>query len=290
MIGGCRFSVFDFRFSLFEGAILRESAIYAQPRVINDISDCYFYHTMDVPGHGHVEGEWDLRGKESQYLGGVALKGKRVLEIGTASGFLCFYMEKQGAQVVAYDLSQAQDWDMVPYARLGEERYGESVRERKDRIRRLNNGFWLAHRANGSQAKVVYGSVYEIPEEIGEVDISVFASVLLHVRDPFLALQKAARLTRETIVVTEASSRRIRYFSWAMRRFGFRMPLMAFAPNFTTCEPTETWWSLSPSLVKSFLGVLGFEKAKVSYSTYPYGRGKRENYTVVARRTRSRCD
>src|SRR5208337_1299521 len=72
-------------------ASVSDSAIYAQSRVINDISDCYFYHTMDVPGYGHVEGEWDLRGKETQYLGGVALKGKRVLEIGTASGFLCFY-------------------------------------------------------------------------------------------------------------------------------------------------------------------------------------------------------
>ena len=99
---------------------MSDQIVYAQPRLIDDINDCYFYHTMDVPGYGHVEGEWDLRGKESEYLGRIPLKGKRVLEVGTASGFLCFYMENQGAQVVAYDLSPAEDWDMVPYFRRGD--------------------------------------------------------------------------------------------------------------------------------------------------------------------------
>jgi SAM-dependent methyltransferase len=264
---------------------MSERTVYAHPRVVKDISECYFYHTMDVPGHGRVDGEWDLRGKESQYLGGIPLKGKRVLEIGTASGFLCFYMEGQGAQVVAYDLSDDQDWDMVPYSGLGDEGYRQIVKERKEHIRRLNNGFWLAHRANGSRARVVYGSVYEIPDEIGEVDISIFGSVLLHVRDPFLALERAARLTREALVVTEPSSRRLRYFSWAMRNL-VRIPLMGFVPNGRVCKPTETWWSLNPSLVRSFLSVLGFEKTKVSYSNYLYkGRGRR-NFTVVGYRTR----
>ena len=264
---------------------MSERTVYAQPRVVNDVSDCYFYHTMDVPGHGHVEGEWDLRGKEYRYLGGIPLEGKRVLEVGTASGFLCFYMERQGAEVIAYDLSNEQDWDIVPYYKLGDERNRQIVKERKEHIRRLNNGFWLAHRANGSRARVVYGSVYEIPDEIGEVDISVFGSVLLHVRDPFLALERAARLTREAVVVTELSWTRLRYFSWAMSNL-VGIPLMGFVPNGRTCKPAETWWSLNPSLVKGFLSVLGFEKTKVSYANYLYkGKGRR-NFTVVGHRTR----
>jgi hypothetical protein len=262
-----------------------ERTVYAEPRFVNDIADCYFYHTMDVPGYGHVEGEWDLRGREGQYLGNIPLKGKRVLEIGTASGFLCFYMEKQGAEVVAYDLSHEQGWDMVPYSRLGDEALGRAVKERKEHIRRLNNGFWLAHRANGSQAKVVYGSVYEIPEEIGKVDVSIFGSVLLHVRDPFLALQRATSLTRETVVVTERRWRRVRYVSGPLRTLGFRLPFMSFAPNYATCEPTETWWKPSPEIVKSFLGVLGFERSKVNYATYPGRSGKAKLFTVVAHRT-----
>jgi SAM-dependent methyltransferase len=266
-----------------------ERTVYAEPRVIDDISDCYFYHTMDLPGLGHLEGDWDLRRKESEYLGGIPLKGKRVLEIGTASGLLCFYMERQGAEVVAYDLSPNHDLDVVPYSKLGIEQYTQTVKQRKELIRKVNNSFWLAHRANGSQAKVVYGTVYEIPEEIGEVDISVFGSVFLHLRDPFLALQRALRLTREAVVVTEASWRRLRYFSWTMRNL-VGIPLLGFAPNGRTCEPSETWWSLNPSLVKSFLSVLGFEKARVSYSNFLYKGKERRIFTLVAHRTRSEAE
>ena len=94
----------------------RGSAVYAEPRSVTDLEDCYFYHSMEIPGYGLVEGPWDLRGGVDDYLGGVDLRDKRVLEIGTASGFLCFTMEGRGAEVVAYDLSHEQSWDVVPYA------------------------------------------------------------------------------------------------------------------------------------------------------------------------------
>jgi hypothetical protein len=194
-------------------------------------------------------------------------------------------MERQGAEVVAYDLSQEQDQDMVPYSKPGEEGYRQTVKEAKEHIRRINNGFWLAHRAYGSKANVVYGTAYEIPKEIGQVDVSVFGSVLLHIRDPFLALQSAACMTRETVVVTDLNSRRLRYLSWALRMLGIHRTPMFFAPNYRTCEPRDTWWTLHPDLLKNFLGVLGFEKSEVSYPTYQHRSGKVQFFTLVAHRT-----
>lgn len=97
---------------------MSSGTIWAEPKPVANIDDCYFYHTMDIPGHGTVAGEWDLRGREAAYLGNVDLKGKRVLEVGTASGHLCFAMERMGADVVGYDLSEKQDWDVVPYHAL----------------------------------------------------------------------------------------------------------------------------------------------------------------------------
>jgi hypothetical protein len=242
---------------------------------------------MDVPGYGRVEGEWDLRGKEAQYLGGVRFKGKRVLELGTASGHLCFYMEKQGAEVVAFDLSPDQEWDMVPYSRLSTAQCGEMVSDRKAHVGKVNNGFWLAHHANHSQAKVVYGSVYEVPEAIGEVDISVFGSLLLHLRDPVLALQQGARLARETVVVTDWCPSLLRLFMSMARILRRRLPVAVFLPDYRICTPKETWWHLAPSYVEEVLGMLGFENTRVSYATYNYRYlGRQTLYTVVGHRAK----
>ena len=68
--------------------------VWEEPRDITSISDCAFYHTMDIPNHRTVYGEWDLRGREASYLGNISLQGKSVLEIGTANGQLCFAMER----------------------------------------------------------------------------------------------------------------------------------------------------------------------------------------------------
>lgn len=81
-----------------------------------------------------------------------------MLEIGTASGFICFSVERAGAEVVAYDLSPDFSWDMVPYAKLD---VAALVAERKSHLGRLNNSFWLAHKKLESRAKVVYGTEAE---------------------------------------------------------------------------------------------------------------------------------
>jgi len=48
------------------------------------IEDCRFYHAMDLPQLGFVQGAWDLRGRFDEYIGGVGLKDRSVLDVGTA--------------------------------------------------------------------------------------------------------------------------------------------------------------------------------------------------------------
>lgn len=278
--------------------------IYATPRIIPNIDQCAFYHYMDIPGDGVVEGKWDLRGREDQYLGGVDFGGKRILELGTASGFLCFHMEKMGAEVVAHDIGEDQEWDVVPFSQYD---HRELVREFEEYTSRLKNAYWYAHEAYSSRAKVVYGSVYDIPEGIGAVDVATFCSILLHLRDPFLALQSALRLVRETVIVTDLapqhalvpslspSRRSIRRLAALVKRYMFhehtdsaepRLPYMEFLPNFRTLAHKDAWWSLSPEIIVNFLGVLGFEETRVTYHLQKlYGREHRL-FTVVGNRTR----
>ena len=174
-------------------------AVYAAPRTVTDLAECDFYHSMDIPGYGAVEGEWDLRGGEAAYLGNVDLRGKRVLEIGTASGFMCFHMERSGARS---SRTTSRPSSRSTSCRTRGSDHAELVETLKRHIGRLNNAYWLAHRAHGSEARVAYGTVYDLPDGLGSFDVSTFGSVLLHLRDPFLALQNALALTTETVVVT----------------------------------------------------------------------------------------
>ena len=87
-----------------------DEKIFATPRKVEDVADCYFYHTMELPGHGVIEGrDWDLRGRVDEYLGNVAFAGKRVLEIGPASGFLTFEMEKRGGEVISVEKNRKKN-------------------------------------------------------------------------------------------------------------------------------------------------------------------------------------
>lgn len=242
--------------------------------------DCYFYHTTDVPGHGTIVGEWDLRPAVDAYLGDVAVAGKRVLDAGAATGFLTFHMERAGAQVISYDLSPAQGWDVVPLAGIDAVAH---ARARKQHIGAINNGYWLCHAAFGSKARLAHGTVYAIDPRLGPVDVAVFGSILLHLRDPFLALHNAAQLTGETMIVADilpGAHALSRWTSLALPR------AMRFKPRFAKNRPWETWWNLPPQLVAEFLGVLGFERSTITYHRQILTGRRMPMYTVVAHRTK----
>jgi len=278
-------------------------AIYATPKTVTELSQCAFYHTMQIPGYGLVDGQWDLREGAERYLGHVDFAGKRVLELGKASGFLTFHMEGQGAEVIAYDLSEHDDWDVVPMARLrrsqeeisplyprGVRTWRDFQRLRREGIAQLNNGFWLAHRAFGSRARLVTGAVYDVPTAIGAVDVAVFGSILLHLRDPFLALQRSARLTRETIVVADLVPDSVRHVdapSGGERETegGSLGTYAKFIPDPAAGGPLDIWWQISPELVLRWLAILGFEDGKVSHHVQPFQGHPVPLYTVVAQRT-----
>lgn len=261
--------------------------IFATPLEITDINACDFYHTMDIPGYGVVEGEWDLRKGINKYLGGLNFRGKRVLDVGKASGFISFYVEGQGAkEVISFDLDENHSWDVVPYGGLDN---SETISSFKTHIKRLNNGFWFAHKALKSKCNLVYGSVYSIPEEIGTVDISIFGSILLHLENPFAAIQRALKLTKETVVIADIPPKtilrlpRINILPQFIKK---RMkPYARFLPDVrSACH--DTWWALSPEIIVRFIEVLGFEDTKIKYHLQKYRGRPAFVYTVVGHRTK----
>lgn len=265
---------------IYSAPISTQDHLYAQGVSVESGGECFFYHVMDVPGAELVDtalegGKFDLRGAEDEYLGGVTFADRRVLEIGPASGFLTFYMESQGANVVAVELGPDADWDIVPHAQLDLAVIRE---ERRHIMGQLRNGYWWAHGRMHSRAKVHYGDVYRLPDELGDFDVAVMAAVLRHTRDPLRIIEGCARHARR-LVITE------------MHASGLDgSPVAALVPS-RESEVWDTWWDFSPDLLIQFVGLLGFDELAISHHSQRFLSGGVEHeipfFTLVAGRSAS---
>jgi SAM-dependent methyltransferase len=222
-----------------------ESDLYGSPPAVPPaLADCFFYHTIDIPGHGLQTGNWDLRPGIKHYLGDADFRGRRVLEIGTANGFVCFEMERRGADVVAFDLAEDLTYDAPPHSAeyLSRENYLAD-------LRRIRNAWWLAHSALGSRARVAYGHANRIPAALGRFDVGVLANVMQHLRDPIGALMGLAAISDEAVVVTEAD--------W-LPGTGDELASMIY---FDRDDP-YVWYQVKPRLVEAVLRRMGFQDVR----------------------------
>ena len=251
---------------------MNSQTIYAKPQSVKNIKDCYFYHVMEIPGYGKVGEEWDLRKGVDKYLGNVDLKGKRVLEIGPASGYLTFEMESRGAEIVGIELASTNDWDVVPHHLINKD---DTEEERRESMTKLRNGFWFAHEKMKSKAKIYYGSIYNLPAALGHFDVAIMGSVLLHTRDPLKIMEQCANLSDE-FVITE------RHFP--------ELDGLPVASLYPTAESPQwdTWWRFSPDFIVEYVKVLGFKNPKLTFHeqthVFPGGKVEMPMFTVVAKK------
>ncbi len=242
--------------------------MYAQPPPEIALQDCIFYHVMDLPGQGRVGGEWDLRGRVDEYLGQVDFRGRSVLEVGPASGFLTAEMEQRGAAVLALEMPPEAGWDYVPYPA---EMLAPIMHDRIDVMRRVRNSFWFTHATLGLRARLAHASAYDIPAGLGQFDIAVLACVLLHCHSPLRILEQCARRA-ETLIITETHDPSLD---------GLRAcQLLPTAES----ENWHTWWRFSPDLFVEFLRVMGFRHFRQNLHTQQTAAGPQQLFTIVASR------
>jgi O-methyltransferase len=244
-----------------------------------ELSDCEFYHRVRLANGATVDGHWNLIGGEEEYLGAVTVESRRVLELGPATGWLTAWLEQQGASVVCFDVGWDLCQDLMPLPDLDLADYRLRC---VDHVCRIQNSWWYLRRDHRLSAQVVYGSIYDLPDDIGRFDMSILGCILLHLRDPFRALEQAARRTEYTIVIVEP------FVPELLDRTG------TARWNPTNGENPTGWWYHSPSVITDMLTVLGFGDVVVSYHRQPYKVPYREEphhfsplFTAVARRDRA---
>lgn len=256
---------------------------YQEPQYVADLEECFWYHTVDLPGLGVQVGAWDLRENVDRYLGNVSFAGKRVIDVGTASGYLAFEMEKRGADVIALERLQTDSSDdagLIPYfdytARFGET-IEKAMQDHFEMLRRLQRSFWLTHRLLGSKVKRYCANVYDDVREIGPADYVFCGSVLLHLRDPLLALSQFGSLAKEKLIITEAHE-----------NVGIAkdQPVMFLRPSLTDTANRATWWYMTPTLLQRYLEILGFRTFEfTTHKAHFVWDGKDlDQFTLVASR------
>lgn len=198
-----------------------------------------WYHTIELEPGLETDGMFDLRPYVHRYGLPADLSGKRALDVGTFEGFWALELERRGAHVTALDVDRLSQLDWPPRLRPAQDgRRGE--------------GFHIAKEALGSSVERRGLSVYDAtPERLGGTfDLVFCGSVLIHLRDPMLALERMAALCRGRLVLAEEYSRRLE-----------RMPLLKLA-EFRGETPWMTWWRPASRTWLSMVRCAGFEDVR----------------------------
>jgi tRNA (mo5U34)-methyltransferase len=167
------------------------------PELIGRARDRPWYHSIELTPDYTTDGWFDLRPYVRHYGLPERMDGMRALDVGTWDGFWAFEMERRGAEVVALDLDDERALDYPPRRRPAE--FSSEPR---------GAGFELARSILSSKVERVDLSVYDAtPERLGSFDLVFCGSVLIHLRDQLLALERIAGLCAGTFICAEEYDR-----------------------------------------------------------------------------------
>lgn len=189
--------------------------------------------------------QWVLDGRENQYLGGVAVNGKKVLDVGTATGHIAFWCASQGADVIALD---------VP----------NSIHRRGFKLRQKSHP--PVQYVEGDAERLGYG-----PDTF---DIVILGAILMHLLDPFAAVAGAAHAAKESVIVTAGTTR--------LRWIGWRLGLADREPTLAPFYAPRTHWRVPPRWTETAFRVLGMVPRTSWHRQRAFGRWH-YGYTTVGR-------
>jgi tRNA (mo5U34)-methyltransferase len=200
------------------------------------VAALHWYHTIDLGGGVVTPGFYDHRPYLAHYSLPDDLSGKTALDVGAASGFFSFELERRGARVTAIDLPAWHAHDFSPIYQP------EQSLEAADAY--LHQPFELARRALGSSVERRLVSIYDLsPESVGSFDLVFCGSLLIHLTDPIRALWKIAGVTRERAIIATVITRTLQ-----------EQPIA----QMTGYPRGDTWWAPTRRCLELMAASAGF--------------------------------
>lgn len=237
---------------------------------IDEAGDQFWYHRFEaVKGSGvytpgRMPADYPARlkllGLRSDFF-----KGKRVLDVGTFTGALSFFLEECGAEVVAIDVFDPG-----------------------------YNGFNLVHELRNSNVRHMIASVYDLnPGDFGYFDVVAFFGVYYHLKHPVLAFERLNSICKDEGMLIGGGTNSDRWFhddsdDLCQRGVDFHrinkdiiknnkiisvqclndLPLTGFAAKKQYRDPT-IWFVPNVQCVKGWLECCGFKVERVYHKAAP---------------------
>jgi tRNA (mo5U34)-methyltransferase len=220
-------------------------------------SKYYWYHTIDLGNGLLTPGDYDYRSALPYYHFPSDMRGMKVLDVGSATGFFAFEFEKRGATVVSVDLPSITDWDMP----LGSDRE-HTIRElmghaqvntveEVDEIY-IKGPFRFCHDVLGSRVVRCHSRIYDLSlEKLGQedpFDMIFVGDVLLHTFSPLAALVALAPLCNGLLIVAQQ-----------MADAAPDMPCMLYMGGEARTLDSRTWWHPNRLCLEQILKRVGFK-------------------------------
>ncbi len=232
---------------------------------LGNVSGYHWYHTIELRDGLVTPGFYDHRSSLSAFQFPTDMGGRSVLDIGSATGFFAFELERRGAEVVSVEVPSLADLDRFPGQTVDQtvrkieamlasdgEPSARDLTAEQCYFNLLEGPFQFCHRLLGSKVKRCYATAYGLsPESLGSggFDLVYMGDILLHTLHPLEALASAGRLCRGTLVLSQF-----------IPEMNDDRPAMLYVGGDDPEADEVSWWWPNRACLTEMLKKLGFSK------------------------------
>jgi tRNA (mo5U34)-methyltransferase len=218
-----------------------------------------WYHTIELGDGLHSNGRLDLRETVDEHGLPESLEGKTALDVGSASGFWAFELERRGADVTAVDIGDWQEFDMLPWVReVAPSGW-------------TGRSFFLAHAMRGSRVKRRVCDVYDLSPVIGTFDVVFCGSLLMHLQNPLKALVNIRSVTKEKALIKTLLAEDIEVAApdkpWMS--FGNRHPDLSAKQVKPQLGANCVYWHFTTKALREMMEYAGFTRTEALEPVQP---------------------